>query len=258
LVIILDEFDCLDDERLKAQFSETIKTLSDHAVRATLVIVGVADSVTGLIAHHESIERSLVQIHLPRMSKSEMAGILDKGLGKLGMTIDAAAKKRIGDLSRGLPHYVHLLGLFAVRAAIAEKRKNITVPDVGTAIEKSINNAQQSIRHMYYEATLSRKKESIYAPLLLACALAESDEFGYFTAADVRDPMSKIMKKNYAIPYFARQLHELSGKQRGETLQKSDVAKRPRFRFRNPLLQPYVIMQGFKDGQIVMPTPSMK
>lgn len=253
LVIILDEFDRIEDERVKSQFADTIKALSDYSVPATLVIVGVADSVTDLISHHESIERSLVQIPMPRMPRAEMEEILNKAIARLGMVMEQEARTRITTLARGLPHYVHLVGLYSARHAIGAERNYILSLDVDAAIEISIANAQQSIRHMYYQATLSRKKESIYGPVLLACALAKSDEFGYFAAADVREPLSLIMKKNYTIPYFARQLHELTGKTRGEILQKQDTKNRPRFRFRNPLLQPFVIMHGFKEGRVPLP-----
>jgi len=253
LVVILDEFDRIEDERVKVQFSDTIKALSDYSVPATIVLVGVADSVTDLIAHHESIERSLVQIPLPRMKPAEMEQILSKAMEKLAMQMELNASLRIAGIARGLPHYVHLVGLNATREAIAARRLNVTAEDVEKGIEKSIANAQQSIRQMYYDATISRKKGSIYSRLLLACALAKADEFGYFTAADIREPMSLIMKKNYTIPYYAKQLHELCKKSRGAVLQKPEDKARPRFRFRNPLLQPHVIMQGFKDGMRPLP-----
>jgi Cdc6-like AAA superfamily ATPase len=253
LVVILDEFDRIEDERVKAQFSDTIKALSDYSVPATLVLVGVADSITDLISHHESIERSLVQIPMPRMQRAEMEEILVKALGKLGMEMELEAKTKITTLSRGLPHYVHLVGLYSARQAISQERKLITPLDVSAAIDTSIANAQQSIRNMYYVSTLSRKAESIYASVLLSCALARADEFGYFAASDVRDPLSLIMQKTYTIPYFARQLHELTTKSRGEILQKQNTKHRPRFRFRNPLVQPFIIMQGFRDGRVPLP-----
>jgi len=70
---------------------------------------------------------------------------------------------------------------------------------------------------------------------------------------DVKEPLSLIMQKTYAIPYFARQLHELTTKSRGEILQKQKTKHRPRFRFRNPLVQPFIIMQGFREGKVPLP-----
>ena len=38
------------------------KILSDYSVRSTILVIGVAESVTELIGEHQSIERALVQI----------------------------------------------------------------------------------------------------------------------------------------------------------------------------------------------------
>ena len=59
------------------------------------MLVGVADSVDQLIEEHQSIERAAVQIHMPRMSVSELSEIIDKGLSQAGMTIEPEAKKSI-------------------------------------------------------------------------------------------------------------------------------------------------------------------
>ena len=68
LIVIIDELDRLHDKRTKQLFADTIKTLSDHSVPASLILVGVADTVEELIQQHQSIERALVQVRMPRMS----------------------------------------------------------------------------------------------------------------------------------------------------------------------------------------------
>jgi hypothetical protein len=71
-----------------------------------------------------------------------------------------------------------------------------------------------------------------------------------FAAADVRDPLSMIMGKPYDIPAFAQHLNDLSDSARGPVLQKKGSTRRFRYRFINPLLQPYVIMKGLSEGLI--------
>ena len=48
-ILIIDEFDRIADAGVRAAMADTIKTLSDHAIAATIVLVGVADSVDELI-----------------------------------------------------------------------------------------------------------------------------------------------------------------------------------------------------------------
>jgi Cdc6-like AAA superfamily ATPase len=248
-ILILDEFDRLD-QGVKRAFADTIKTLSDHAVGATVVLVGVADSVDQLIEEHQSVERALIQVHMPRMSVLEIQQIIDTGLQGLGMSIDAEAQTKISLFSQGLPHYAHLLGLHASRTALDEDLSlHVTSAIVDRAINKALQDAQQSIHSAYHQATLSSRKDNLFADVLLSCALAPQDSLGFFAAQDVRQPMREITGKPYEIPSFAQHLNEFSEK-RGPILRKTGNKRRYRYRFTNPLMQPFVIMQGFASGKI--------
>ena len=245
LVIIIDEFDRLGTQATRAAIADTIKMLSDHSVLATLVLVGVADTIDELIKEHSSVERALVQVPMPRMSKTELEQVLMKGLNALGMQITGVARNRIATLSRGLPHYTHLLGLHATRRAIDEGTRRVDVRHVESAIEEALAHTQQSTKSMYHKATMSQRKGSLRAQVLLACALAETDDMGYFAAVDVREPLRRITgNKTYDTPNYAEHLREFCDDERGRVLQKIGVSHRPRYRFRNPLMQPFVVMQG--------------
>lgn len=248
-IFIVDEFDRLSAEPRRA-FADTIKTLSDHSVRATVILVGVADSVEQLIEEHRSVERALVQVRMPRMSSEEIERIVSTGSEQLGMTIAALATSRIAKLSQGLPHYAHLLGLYAARAALDSQRLEITEADVAVAVKRAINGAQQSVRSAYDYAVRSPRKENLFADVLLACAMAETNELGFFAAQDVRGPIREITGKKYEIPSFAQHLNEFCDEKRGPILSKDGTRRRFRYRFLNPLLQPFVIMRGLDEGRI--------
>jgi Cdc6-like AAA superfamily ATPase len=248
-IIVIDELDRIQDEKTTTLLADTVKTLSDHSVPTTLILVGVADSVTTLINEHQSVERALVQIRMPRMTLSELDEIVDKGVAHAQMTIEKRAKDKISSLSQGLPHYTHLLALHALQTAARRGSSNVTGTDVAAAIENALNKAQQSIINAYHRAT-SSQRENLYPQVLLACAMAKPDSLGYFSSADVRDPMSNIMGKTYDIPAFSQHLNAFCDDQRGPILQRIGETRRFRFRFINPLMQPYVIMDGIKRGFI--------
>jgi Cdc6-like AAA superfamily ATPase len=250
VAIVFDEFDRFQDADGRVLFADTIKALSDRVVSSTLVLVGVADSVGELIREHRSVERALVQIQMPRMSASELAEIATNGVTAARMTITRAAVARITALSQGLPHYTHLLTQLAAQAALAERRADIGVRDVDAAVTRAIDRAQQSIVEAYREAVTGRPG-TIYPQVLLACALAEEDEFGFFVSSDVREPLSKILHKPSRTSAFARHLEELSSESRGAVLQRSSGGGgAARYRFVNPLLQPYVAMRGISEGVV--------
>jgi Cdc6-like AAA superfamily ATPase len=240
---IIDEFDRLTGEPAVAAFTDTIEMLSDHSPYTTVVLVGVADNVEELIAQHESIERALVQVRMPRMSMAELTEIIENGVHALGMTVEEPASRYIATLSQGFPHYTHLLGLHSARDAIDADQAEVQLHNVDAAIGAAIEAAPQTLLRAYHKATMSRGG-ALYAQVLLACALAQTDQLGYFAAADVREPMSRIMRRRYEIPAFLRHLGDFCKEDRGPVLERIGIPRRYRYRFRNPLLQPFVITQG--------------
>lgn len=162
LIVIIDEFDRMPNGKNGVLFADTIKTLSDHAVPGTVILVGVADNVDQLIAEHQSIERALVQVRLQRMSPLELSELVENALSALRMEIDDDALEDICALSQGLPHYTHLLGLHSAREAIDSGIRRISLSHVDTAIAKAIANAQQSIINAYHRATMSARRDSLF------------------------------------------------------------------------------------------------
>lgn len=249
-VPIIDEFDRLtsqDDARLLA---DTIKALSDQNPNTTVILVGVADTVDELIHEHQSIERALVQVRMPRMARSELCEILDKGATHLSMHIADNAKEYIVALSLGLPHYTHLLGLHACRSALEQNTVDVDMSHVDWAIREAMSGVQQRLQRDYHTGTSSPRKDNLFEEVLLACALADVDDLGYFAAADVRKPMSRIMNKPYDIPQYSTHLSAFCSPERGGILERTGTPRRYRFRFKTPLLQPYVIMKGLLDSRI--------
>jgi Cdc6-like AAA superfamily ATPase len=248
-IIIIDEIDRIEDSDTPAILADTIKTLSDHSINTTLILVGVADSVEQLIAEHQSIDRALVQIQMPRMSMDELTEIVDKGLEKCKMSIDLQAKHRIAALSRGLPHNTHLLARHAALTAMEDDRDSITRDDLAQAIKDAVENQQQTTVAAYHKATHSPRK-NLYKEVLLACALAPKDELGYFPAGAIREPMEMITKQHYDIPAFSQHLKDFCDDKRGPILQKKGEGRRFRFRFINPMMEPSVVLRGISDKLI--------
>ncbi len=249
-IIVIDELDRIGVSPLATKLlADTIKTLSDHLVDTTLILVGVADSVNDLIAEHASIERSLVQVQMPRMSVSESYELLDKRFGLIKMEAQEFIKKHITFLSQGLPSYTHLLALHASQKAITRDSNVIEASDLESAVQMAIAKAYQSTISTYHQAT-SSSRETIYSQVLLACALAKKDDLGFFAPPDVVNPMSLIMKRKYLTTGFSRHLNDFCEDRRGAVLCKRGSERSYKFRFVNPMMQPYIVMHGLANGLI--------
>lgn len=247
---VIDEFDALDSFDARKQFADTLKYLSDRDISATIILVGVAEDVESLIENHRSVERCICQIKIPRMHRNELEEIISKSVAQLGMTIDDGALHEISRLAQGLPHYAHIFGLHAARVAIDRQSVDIKQTDMPDTIDRALLDIQASIKSDYVLATSSARKDALYKQVLLSCALTECDELGYFYPADVAAPFSRIMKSKRKTDSFIRHLNEFSDAKRSEVLEKDERTTKTRYRFRNPMLQPYVLIKGLADHLI--------
>jgi len=244
-IITFDEFDRIEDERVHKKMADTIKTLSDNAIRTTLILVGVADSVDDLIGEHQSIERSIKQVPVPRMSKAELLQIVDNGVSHCeGLTVQTEARERMADFAQGLPSYTHLLTRESALHAVRQGRTDVSMGDLEAGIKESVDGQLGTTLTLYTKATTAAR--GIYfKPVLLACALAQKDERGFFYAKDVVPPLKAVIPNAPGIQQFAQHLKDFS-ESRGPVLEREGR----RYRFIKPLMGPYVVLRGLADGLI--------
>ena len=247
-IIVIDEFNVVRDDSVAIQMSETVKALSDDGVNVTVIIVGVSDNVSDLVRGHQSIIRCSEEVLMPRMARQEMLDLLESRISKLGMKIEGDAKWKIINLSKGLPSFTHTLGRDAALAAIGGKRLLVKESDVDAAIESLLVSSQNTLKDDYDNATRSNQDKARFKQILTACALAKSDEGGYFTSKQVQQPLSTILGRQVGIDDFNKNLREFTTAKRGSILQDKGTERFYRYRFRNPAMQPFAIMKGIKEA----------
>ena len=251
-IVVIDEFDKSPDKSIHELMANTIKALSDYSVNVTVLIVGVADDIHELIGEHPSISRCLEQVPMSRMDNREMREIIDKRVSQLGMEVHPDAYFKIIELSRGLPAYAHLLGLYSVQSAIERHSLTVSESDVDTAIQRALERSQESIQGDYTSAIHSNRSDSLYRHVLLACALAKTDSRGQFTPQSICNPLSDILGRPIRVDTFQQHLKKFITDERAHILSRKGRERAYKFRFRDPMMQPYIIMRGI-DEELIPP-----
>ena len=241
-IIVLDEFNEMKDLNATTYLANTLKALSDKGINCTIILVGVADSVTDLVQKHESVSRCMTEIKMPRMTTSAAQEIVDKRLSSLGMKIAPDARSTIVVLSRGLPSYVHRLGRYATLRAIEERRLTVEEDDVRAAIQEVLDRSQESTKDTYETAVHSNQPGNLFRQVLLACAMANTDDGGWFK------PLTGVLKRSVEIATFQNHLNDFSNEKRRNIIERKGSERAYRFRFKDPVMQPFVLMQGIKQG----------
>lgn len=250
LVVVIDEFDVLGDSPIRRDIADTIKYLSDRSAPCTIVLIGVADNVEALIEDHRSIERCLAQVKMPPMSRDELEDIVTKHLARASMTAESPAQHEISRISCGLPHYAHLLGLYSGLTAIEHDEHKVTGKDVGDCLPSAVENSHHTVKTAYVRATESSQKTAKYKEVLTACAMTRTNELGWFSPSDVREPLSLVLRTPARIEAFARHLHTFCEDGGGPVLRRMVLKNRPMFKFINPLMPPFALMKALADGLV--------
>ena len=249
-VFIIDEFDRAAKDTSR-HFTDLVKCLSDFAIDATIILVGVSETVDQLVSDHASINRSIIQVPLPRMEAAELKQILSNAEKSLGITFSEESKNLIVHISQGLPHYTHLIGLHSVRKALNRFSTLVEREDVFAALKEAVKQAQQTVTEKHIKATHSSHKEALYRHVLLGCALTAArshDALGYFNPGSIVEPLKMVLGRPVEIATFNSHLTEFCQDKRGNVLERTGQPRAYRYRFHDPLLVPFVLMDALAGG----------
>ena len=249
-IVIIDEFDRVQDSNTRLLITDTIKLFSDSDTRSSVVLVGVGQSIEELVSAHQSISRNLDYVSVDPMGEEELAAIIRKGFESSSLDFEGGLDFKIAQLSQGYPHYTHLLGLWAGRKAAGRGSDKVLSDDLKAAIPDSIQNAAGSIRLEYNQATDSNQPNNLFKQVLLACALTDKDIRGRFSLAAVREPLQKILSRSIAPVSYQRHMATFCDPDHGPALVKTGRRRNYRWHFANPQLVPFVQLQGVHDGFI--------
>jgi hypothetical protein len=249
-VFFFDEFDRLEDVNVRPLMTDTLKTLSDEEMASTIILMGVADTVQELVEEHDSVQRALVQIRMPRMTTEELCDILKAGFARIEMEIDPPSAQAIATMSQGFPHYTHLLGQAAAHNALTDQRALVVRTDVEAAIATALSSAQYTLSSLYDKATGSANQNALYSEVLLACALTVPDDLGYFSPRDVQPTLAKLLGQDIGLARLTMYMTQLATEKRGPTLIQRGRPRAWRFRFNDPMMQPFSVLKGVDQKRI--------
>ena len=249
-IIVIDELDKITNKRVREEIAELIKLASDEGTNVTLFIVGIADDIGDLIEGHASIDRAIAQIEMPRMADHEIIDVIYPRVRRLGLRISEDALWECVFIAKGLPYYAHLIGLHACQICCDQKREIVSNIQVKEAETRAIEESNSTIRTNFDDAIFSERRENLFLPVLLSCALVPKDATGRFLARDVARVLTDITGNRYEVPAFSYHLDQFTTIECGKMLDKLGVKRQFKFRFREALLEPYIVMKGREAGLI--------
>jgi Cdc6-like AAA superfamily ATPase len=254
VILIIDEYDRITAEDTKAKFAELIKNMSDSAVPVTLLIIGVADNVRELLGKHPSLQRTLVTIPMPLMTRREIDGIIAAGEEKSGLRFDPAVRQQIADFAQGLPYHAQLLCLFAARNAARRQSSRVEREDLRYAVQRTAEEAELRIKEAY-DLAIGPHDNASFRDVLFYAARCRSDEFGTFSASDVAAVAGRAVGEGpeAAASLLALQypLKKLTEPERGAVLRRSVGPSGLRYQFASQMLRHHVLVRQAEQRKLI-------
>lgn len=127
LILILDEFDRVENQEANEQIATLMKLLSDTRAPVQLLLVGIARTIDELIVCHPSLRRHLVPIPIGRISRDDVEKLIETGANRAGLTFTEESRNEIATIACGSPYHVQL---FCYVAAIEAFRRETRVVDL--------------------------------------------------------------------------------------------------------------------------------
>ncbi|UTW55867.1 AAA family ATPase [Kordiimonas sp. SCSIO 12610] len=190
-IFVLDEYDRAQDPNLTTALAETLKNFSDRAVRVSIIIVGVADTLGEMLGAHESIRRNIVGLPMRLLSSPEFDELLDIGEAATRVEFPAGVRARLSNLSRQVPYFTRLLCLHAGQSALSHERWNVTNVDVDYAKEQALFDTKPLLSR-YHRRLIEDADNAVLKSFLISIARVKTNDKGDFTVAEVLDEYQKL------------------------------------------------------------------
>jgi nucleoside-triphosphatase THEP1 len=250
VILIIDEYDRVTAEDTKAKFAELIKNMSDAAAPVTLVIIGVADNVRELLGKHPSLQRSVVTVPMPLMTRREIDGIIAAGEEKSGLRFETWVRQAIVEFAQGLPYHAQLLGLFAARHAIRRQSPRVEREDLRYAIQRVAEEAEPRLKEAY-DLAIGPHENASFRDVLFYAARCRTDEFGTFSAADVAAAAASTGEAGMSLLALQYPLKKLTEPERGAVLRRIVVPGGLRYQFVTQMMRHHVLMRQAEPRHLI-------
>lgn len=248
-IVVLDEFDRIDQPHERHIFADLVKHLGDKKVNLKFIFTGVGSSLEELLGAHPSAIRQFATIGLERLSWDGRWDIVLAAARAFEVDVPRDIYVRIAAVSDGFPYYVHLITEKLLWAAWedAENVESITWEHYRRGLKDAIDSINAELRRPYELAVTQRTDD--YEDVLWSTADGEylqrflNDMFASYTY------IMKQREDRVALPlekYRAR-VRALRDPKKGAILL-DEKGRNGLYRYRETMLRGYVRMQAEANG----------
>jgi hypothetical protein len=177
VLVVVDEMERINNAAEREKFAELIKNIPEIDDRVKFIFCGIANTISEIIGSHPSAGRILEPIQLEKLHHNYLWDIIETVASKIGVEVSREALIRIGQISDGFPHYVHLVGesMFWQMFDDEEEVSRVFDRHFKAGVAGALMRAEPSLKLQYERATMKTKNTEDYEEALWALADTTSD-----------------------------------------------------------------------------------
>lgn len=232
VLFILDEFDRVSSTKGFASF---LKSRSNDFFKVALVGIGATEGA--LLRDHASLDRQLMPVRVPAMSRPELESIFDRTEDYLlehGMSFSFSegAARLAARTASGFPWFMHVLGQTALLEVSKNQLAGIEERDIRDAIAAL---PKKRLAKQYNDRYLLAVRDSMYREMILRLCARWTDE-------DI--PTSEIYRRAYTLGMNSpsQYVGHLTKSEHGQVLRRSAQQTRV-YSFTDEVFKAYVRMR---------------
>ncbi|MGD1884926.1 MAG: AAA family ATPase [Paracoccaceae bacterium] len=169
-VIIVNEFDQLENQETINFFTSLAKQMSVDKVNVKFVFCGVASNLNDLIGSHESVDRYIKAVDLEPLNHTYTLRIAENIFQEFDVEPSRGQMFRISQIASGYPHFVHLIVGEILKECYETSfhMRSIGADIYKSSIKRAARGAATRLQKEYENAT--RKGTDRYIEVLWAAA----------------------------------------------------------------------------------------
>lgn len=258
IIVAIDELDRISSHVEKIQFAELLKNIGSIVDEMRFMFCGIGADVDEILGTHQSVGRMFELIEVEKLHHDQLWTIISDVASILSVNIDRGIFIRIGIISDGFPHFVHLIGecLFYAMHDDENEVHSCERRHFDIALIEALQKAEPSLRKIYQMSTEKSKNKKEYEDALWALADRSS----------TRRQIKEIYDSSYIRIIEARgegkPLRRETLNQRLLTLRKDSHANivvghgSGWFSFRENVVRGYVRLKAESEGIPLVPDPT--
>ena len=248
-VVVVDEFDRIQDADERAKFADLIKQLGDKRIPIHFIFTGVAKTIEELLGAHASAVRQFETVELPRLHWRGRWEIATAAANAFDLRLDREIYLRIAAVSDGFPYYVHLITEKVLWRVFDDPQivVDVTWQHYDAGLRDAISGIDADLRRPYEMAVTQRSDH--YEEVLWSSA--DSDYLHRYVK-DMYSSYEYVMEQRAGrekLDYdrYGARIRQLRNPSCGAILV-SDKTKPGLYTYREKMLRGFVRMQAEANG----------